>query len=309
MPYPLLTDVFRFLILSYLVVAAICLGLAVWKPKTRHKKIRSAIGVLAVFSILPGWAFVEYLHSMERAKAARQQWANADAIFRAHCEKAGVTIHRTVDDVDGFLLMKIRPDHVNYSDQYGMDDPYGDDYGGDAYIESFLWGRGESGNFDLLGPLPVTSGYAYVDAVDPKDGVRYRYTANYLLYDGNKSESGFSNERFKFQLKKSPVTGDLPRYGLTYEDISSPSDRDHWVAGSSLKVVDLETNEVIAERIGYTMDPELGSREGFRLPWPIALRTSCPAFPLLYSNRPDSIDHFGQTRRFVESVLKLKQVK
>ena len=99
--------------------------------------------------------------------------------------------------------------------------------------------------------LAVTAGYSYVDAIDPKDGQRYRYTGR----------MGFTPEDIKqgrlvprFLLDKVLASGPAPRYGITYNDISTPEDRAVWIAGSSLKVIDLETKEVIAERIGYLFD-------------------------------------------------------
>jgi len=65
----------------------------------------------------------------------------AAEMFRERCKKAGVFIHRTVEDVEGIFLMKIRPKGVNFGDQYSLDDPYGADLmGGDGYILSFLSG-------------------------------------------------------------------------------------------------------------------------------------------------------------------------
>lgn len=50
------------------------------------------------------------------------------------------------------------------------------------------------------------------------------------------------------------------------------------VEGSSLRVLDLQTNEVIAERIGYMMDWAQGSQAGGRSPWLFAADYACPSF-------------------------------
>jgi hypothetical protein len=77
-------------------------------------------------------------------------------------------------------------------------------------------------------------------------------------------------------------------------------ERQHWIAGSSLKVIDLLTNEVMAERIGYMVDRGQGNRSGGRAPWLLAANYACPQFRGTY---PRPYDRFGQTARFVESVL------
>ena len=62
-------------------------------------------------------------------------------MFAERCKKSGEFIHRTADNVDGIFLMKIRPNDINYGDQYKLDDPYGRDVGGDGYLMNYLLGR------------------------------------------------------------------------------------------------------------------------------------------------------------------------
>lgn len=45
------------------------------------------------------------------------------------------------------------------------------------------------------------------------------------------------------------------RYVLTAEDVSSPEDRDHWVARARLRLTDRETNEMVAEYVGFVGAP------------------------------------------------------
>jgi hypothetical protein len=68
-------------------------------------------------------------------------------------------------------------------------------------------------------------------------------------------------------------------------------------------VIDTETNEVIAERIGYMMDRGQGSTAGQRVPWDQARRWACPAFTTEPGNPIPSSDY--QTRLFVEKILKI----
>lgn len=83
---------------------------------------------------------------------------------------------------------------------------------------------------------------------------------------------------YGFGFDRVPADGDPPRYGITYDDISTKEDRDFWIAGSSLRIVDLTSGETIAERIGYMMDPGQGSRGGGRQPWLLAADRACPPF-------------------------------
>ena len=148
-------------------------------------------------------------------------------------------------------------------------------------------------------------GYPYVEAVDPKDGVRYRYT-------GRMEEPWQTNKHYlkgytRFVLDRVPASGAAPRYGVTYDDISTREDREYWIAGSSLKVVDLQTGEVIAERVGYMMDPGQGNTSGGRSPWLLAAEHACPSFHR-FPNPVVAVPAFSvqprQADDFVEKVLK-----
>jgi len=234
-----------------------------------------------------------------------ERQTKAVAMFKERCMKAGEFIHRTVENVEGVNLLKLRPMLPNFANQFAMDDPYGRDLGGDGYIESFVRGSyqaNHSGTPLPGAPLPP-QGYLYVESVDPKDGVRYRYTGR--IEEPWQTNKNFLKGYTRFVLDRTPATGASPRYGVTYEDISTREEREYWIAGSSLKVIDLQTNEVIAERIGYMVDYFQGSRAGGRSPWLFAADNACPSFrpnsqgPTRYG----SLAQARQTQRFVEKVL------
>ena len=237
-----------------------------------------------------------------RPPVVSEKAKHADALFKLHCATAGETIKRTVTDVEGIFVLKGRPKKINFSDQFLMDDPYGADLGGDAYIRSFLKATHEpSRRYAALLKTPPTFGpnepigYDYVDMADSVNGTRYRYTA-YVDQPG-KTDPKFALDYFRVIQQKTPAIGQKPRYGVTYDDISTHEDRVHWIAGSSLKVIDLKTNEVIAERIGYMVDSGQGATIGGRSPWLLAASVACPAFPGRHA------DQSGQAARFVEKVL------
>lgn len=145
-------------------------------------------------------------------------------------------------------------------------------------------------------------GYAFVEAINPQDGIRYRHTGR-IEQPGLTNPHHLKND-WVLETDATPATGHRPRYGVTFDDISTHEDRVHWIAGSSLKVIDLDKNEVIAERIGYMMDPGCGDKSGARSPWLFASNFSCPQF----RGRPAWTDQIGQTDRFVEKILKPKRL-
>jgi hypothetical protein len=245
--------------------------------------------------------------------------AKAEALFQERCKKAGEVIHRTAEDVEGVLLLKIRESY-NHNDQYRMDDPYGHESTGDDYVKGFfleptLQANKYASPEVLEGIRRDYRGYRYVDALDPKDGKRYRYTGSMKAVgkmDANahnvqvdlKRNPNFDLNIYRFVLDKIPVPDPAPRYGVTYEDISTREERDYWIAGSSLKVIDLKSNEVMAERIGYMMDRGQGNSSGGRSPWLMAADNACPSFRPSEARVPGSTYQLGQTRKFVTKVLK-----
>lgn len=233
---------------------------------------------------------------------AKEDLDSVQEHFKKRCTAAGETIKRTIRDVDGVLLLKLRSRRINFGDQFVLDDPYGSDFQGDGYIRSFLHAHHEiTGHYDRVrgrSPSPQKNfGYDYVEAVDPQDGKRYRYTAN--VEQPGLDNPAYSKDYFRINLKRVPASAQAPRYGVTYDDISTTEDRRYWIAGSSLKVIDLRTGEVIAERIGYMFDPGLGNVSGGRSPWLMAAAHACPAF----GGRHPAQSQGGQTIRFVEKVL------
>ena len=245
-----------------------------------------------------------HLAETSNSRDPKARLARAEAIFQERCKTAGEKIYRTAEDVEGVFLMKVRPSEINYSDQFKMDDPYGRDVGGEGYISNFLMGR--DAKKSLVNSNALTKGYSYVEILDLADGKRYRYTGS--VREAEERLSGLSGggtvRITKFALDKTPAQGSQPRYGVTYDDISTREEREYWIAGSSLKVIDLKTNEVIAERIGYMMDRGQGNTSGGRSPWFWAAYYACPAFSLAPGGQPFKLD---QTRDFVEKVLRIKQ--
>lgn len=240
--------------------------------------------------------------------SAKARQETAMRMWKERCEtKAGIKIYRTVENVDGIFLMKIRPGGVpNYGDQFKLDDPYGSDSTDDRYILNFLKGfYHQQPDVKVTPGNPPRAGFSYVEAVDPNDGQRYRYTGR--IEEPWQTNKSYLKGYTRFVFDKEPSSGPPPRYGVTYDDISTHEEREYWIAGSSLRVIDLVTNEVIAERIGYMVDWAQGSTAGFRSPWLFAADNACPDFNSDNLRRvpgPGSSAQASQTIVFVEKVLK-----
>lgn len=260
---------------------------------------RGLLGVLVCYA-LAGCAM-----GPSRGELSERQ-ITARAMWQERCKQSGEFIKKTVANVDGVILLKLRPDEHNFDDQFKMDDPYGRDLGGKGYIETFVRGSFYGGRTDhVLQPgEPPHMGYQFVDATDPADGKRYRYTGR--IEEPWQSDKAYLKGYLRFVMDKQPAPASSPRYGVTFEDISTRQEREYWIAGSSLKVIDLQTGEVIAERIGYMYDWAQGSKAGHRSPWLFAADNACPAFRGSEGAKfraPAFSTQAYQTLDFVEKVL------
>jgi hypothetical protein len=93
----------------------------------------------------------------------------------------------------------------------------------------------------------------------------------------------------------------MAHYGIAWEDISTQEDRQNWIAGGSLRVIAMQTNEVIAERTGYMIDRGQGSQIGGRSPWAFARDSACPA----YRSATDGRAYFDPvSAQFAQRVLR-----
>lgn len=299
-------DILRWIVVAYLLVTLFAVVLALWLPKEGKAKKTAVVIVLAVFGF---WPITDLIRGgVERYQFKARQQKSA-AMFRKHCETAGEKIHRTVDNVEGVYLLKIRPAGTNFSNQFALDDPYGHEGGGDLYIRAFLREQIKPKQPNPAG-APPRNGYRYVD-VDEGWG-RYRYTGRWkdvlvtssVLMGGDGKHQFYSNQ---FVLDKMLTTEPAPRYGVTYDDLSTEEDRKYWIAGSSLRVIDLQTQEVIAERIGYMWDPAQGATGGGRSPWLMAANYACPGFQrnpnLPIPPGQGASAQLGQAEDFVEKIL------
>lgn len=268
----------RWIVLAVIAVALVPIGYSIYAPMAEYK---------------------------EKVREMTERTKRAMAMYRELCKQSGVRIYRTVKDVDGIVLLRVRPQEQDTYSQYGLDDPYGYDLGGEGYIHSFLRG------FNSRHGAPPSKGYAFVEVVSPEDGRRYRYEAKWTVVgrqdaeaDGIKAQlrqdPNYDLNIYENTLFRSEIAESSARYGVTYSDLSTPEQKKVWIAGSSLQIIDLESNELIAERVGYMIDGGQGSKNSGRNPWLHAADNACPVF---YEGVKGAIGQRRQTPRFVHGVL------
>lgn len=272
--------------------------------------IKSLLSALLATWLLPAHAYdpnnrAEYLAKIKKA----------EAYYKEKCEKvAGIKIYKTVPEVEGVLLMKVRPNRTDreLADPMWPGAAFGREAEGNSYINSFLgyehspaadgkpvWPqrRGYINTDKRPGSLP---GYRWVEVIDPKDGQRYRFSGS-VKPSGKKNPQAYKAELendphydlniYRWSLDKVPSPSKTqPRYAVTFEDHVIPEERALWVASSTVKVLDLQTNEVLGEMTRYAMSYIHAPRHS--MPW---LNYSvCPA---------TGGDAHANTRQFVDQIL------
>jgi hypothetical protein len=257
--FTLLTAVY---VLLFLVVA----GTMLWLPRSWPAKGICFVLVCALFAM-------PLIHShFEQKEEQDQRQMIVDRFLTLCKEQAGEKIYKVVEGVDGFLILKPRQptkDLKEYHDQYWMGDPYGhSDLEAEKPEHVFLADRrGYDGETVKIRPI---AGYDYIEIQlrDHEHPERYkRIEVVERHVQGNRLTT---NTTYVAQPRS--------RYGYDWEDISTREDRNYWIAGGRMRVIDLETNTVIAERTGYLLDMVQGELGGGRKPWLLAQVNACPAF-------------------------------
>jgi hypothetical protein len=239
----------------------------------------------------------------ERA-AYKEKIAKAETIYNNACKNiAGEKIYKTVPDVEGILLMKVRPNATDkeYSDPSWPGAAFALEADGDSYIMSFLGyeqstsHKGNPVTPEHRGVINPESrpdspsnlpGYRWVDIVDPTDGKRYRYTLVKKIT--GKLDTTAVNVRielaknpnmdlniYRIVLDRQPAPDPAPRYAVTFEDHVIPEERALWVASSTVKAVDLKTKDVLGEMVRYAMSYVHVASSSNPGPW--LTETWCPA--------------------------------
>ena len=215
--------------------------------------------VAALFFLFPkALVWQEERENAEKVAEWRKRYDPAKARFDQLCQNAGEKIYRTADNVNGILLLKVRGDDEKYQDnsynprkdQMWEDAAVESEFDREAYIEEFfLW---------------ATSGlprYAYIDVIQ-KDGSIIRYSTR--------------REDRNWVMDQQPNPHPCARYAVTYENDISWENRKHWIAGTTIKIIDTKTNELMAEKTMYAFVPELGYSKFEQNPNPWGRGMRCP---------------------------------
>jgi hypothetical protein len=204
----------------------------------------------------------EYLESIRQAKA----------LYEDRCAKvAGEKIYKTVHNVDRVLLLNI-PAMGSEREWFQRDWPgaaFAEQRAGglEGLLNHFLWyeERLAGGMRTITAAKTDLPGYRYVDVFDEKDGQRYRYTGS-MKATGKKDVNA---EGVRRELARDPnydlnvynykldrvIAPEKPtsRYGIRFEDHVIPEERALWVASGTIKVIDLQTMEVLGEMTRYAI--------------------------------------------------------
>ncbi|MDP5239593.1 hypothetical protein Q9Q94_08630 [Uliginosibacterium sp. 31-16] len=145
-------------------------------------------------------------------------------------------------------------------------------------------------------------GYRYVDVVEEGTGKRERYSGS-MKADGKKDinapavqiymarDPNYDLNIYRWKLEHKPAPADGPRYGVTYEDHVIPEERALGLASSTVKVLDLKTNEVLGEMTRYAWTP---AKPNSANPTPWLAAYKCPGNP---------VGADTATRTFVDQIL------
>ena len=242
-------SILRGISILYWLFAVGSLMLAVWKLKGWWLKSIGALVVIAVFGFLPAKGWIE---AKQREAYAREAWA----YFKKLCaEKSGEKIYKTFTGVKSVLVVKPLPPATEK-------DLYDQFWYGDPYSDSTPWKkRATHSAGKLVYPdAPVSMG---------KRGKGFQFVESYLAAAAGKEKQlvKIYYEAGVRDYRTESIAEPVSRFGLTWEDISTPDDRKYWVAASRLRAIDLTNNSVVAERIGYFIEAGFGSTAGQRRPW------------------------------------------
>lgn len=267
--------------LYWLVVISGAVLILVQDRSLRSRLIRLCWFVV----ILIGPVLLIAIPSSIESRRSASRLAESLALFAERCKSAGEKIDETIEEVDGVVWTKWR-NSSNRDDQFALDDPYGADCSGEGCILNLLRVT-ENVDRNPQGAAQHNGMYEFVEAFD-LEGNRVRYIAE-MRFRQSWSDDAVARHLAKTGtppppdiyipgLRKQPIPQFSARYGIAWEDVSTKQDREHWIAGGALKIVDLRTGREIARRTGYMIDTGQGDISGGRSPWAFATSNACPAF-------------------------------
>jgi len=245
-------SILRGISILYWILALGTLALVLWKVRPWWGKAIGTAIVVGVFGYLPVQESIE-ANKLALEKKAREAYAReAWAYFKKKCEtEAGEKIYKTFTGVKSVLVVKPLPTATEKDlfDQFWYGDPYSD---------ANTYKRAESAALRLVMDWKHRGGTGTqkgLDFVEIKNESSNGYT---------RIHRPLSNDK---RAIKEPIQQPVSKFGVAWEDMSTPEDRKFWVAGSRFRVIDLADNSVVAERIGFLIEAGFGSAASQRRPW------------------------------------------
>lgn len=200
--------------------------------------------------------------------------------------EAGEFIYKTVENVEGFYLMRPRKRATDYEMEhlYGLEAPYIEVHG-EYYSPGEYFIQPHMGKYQFL-EVPLPQGETR------SDGSKYRrYYRDENAHPGEKYQTAINGKAVFVPYVVAETLADSlkSKYGVTWRGIVRSHDRELGIAGSELIILDLGTNKVLAVRRGFKRTGDV--RNNLTGIWWLAGQT-CPKL----SEKPD---HW-----FVRDVLK-----
>jgi hypothetical protein len=212
-----------------------------------------------------------------KEKESAERVASRDYFHKKCAEDSGYFLYKEVETPQEsvFIIKPIDNSSLDkLPEQFRMNDPYSE--GSLNKPELFL---GEKDYSYSSGKLLVSSSVYYETLKSPFDFVEMRDTETKKLWrytlkpTGRMAELGKQDENLQevkypeLKVGSDAIMSVQSRYGITWNDLSTLEDRQLWVAKSRLQIIELQTNEVVAERIGYVSG-------GSRAYWPSRYRNN-----------------------------------
>lgn len=234
--------------------------------------LRSRVGAIGAALLFFGGPVVAYMYDGYAARRDLREFQEDVAYVKELCAKyGGDKIYKTVDDVEGVFQMKARnPDQdKQWADQFGMVEPWAQAFGDrDSGAVRLGTRRGQ--------------GYWFIEqqpGFGMPAGPPYRRTL--LILTPNKAapddfQAIVSVDGLRLKQHEISVPTLKSRYGYATEDLSTPELRKRWIGGGKLKIIDLRTNEVLAERTDFYR----ATGPGVQMAW--AAGTACRVDEMTY---------------------------
>ena len=229
-----------FLLLIYATVGFSLYGvllLIASRGESSSARLCTAAFLIGAGPILTGFYFsihsVYYQHLETLARAEVHRLCEQDG---------GIVINQTVDNIDSvFQLVDIQDQGFNEHDRYQ---------------HAYPWHRfiGAEKNLEML-RTDDRSGYAFIEKANTNQTDLPAYTQTFLKATKqnpqNQSADSAVNPISRYEIVDAQVNNRASRFGWFAEDLTSDDQRQRWIGGGRILIIDLETDDVLASYTGY----------------------------------------------------------